>query len=162
MVSRWPFGSSFPSYLLRSDRTNNKALQLNVDLPLLRSMQEAHMKNQKGETFFHENSGWTSEIIPISTPPKLGSPKRSKPNDTNRKRVPFLHVSRSCHRCWKGQLSQELVSQKNKGIISSQGALFLDITKKKHEKNHPTRIHPKIMKVYLKNLSVQTVSRNST
>lgn len=42
-------------------------------------------------------------------------------------------------------------------------ALFSWISpKKKHEKNHPTRFHPKIMKVYLKNLSVQTVSRNST
>lgn len=102
-----------------------------------------------GETFFHKNSVWTSEIIPIFTQPKLGSPKHSKPNDTNRKRVPFLHVSQSCHRCWKGQLYQELVSQKNKGIISSQGALFLGYHQKKHEKNHPTRIHPKIMKVYV-------------
>lgn len=55
------------------------------------------------------------------------------------------------------------------GVLKKTGAshhfkalFFLDITQKKHEKNHPTWIHPKIMKVYLKNLRVQTVSRNST
>ena len=56
-------------------------------MPLLGSMQEAHVKPNR-ETIFSTTKPGLDIRSRIITQPTIGSPKWSEPNDMNRKRVP--------------------------------------------------------------------------